>query len=126
MSPSAQQQQQQQMAHMAASMQPQFSQVYYMPQQPPPMYYPPSAYAYPGGVAPNIPSKDQVEEAVRKQVRAPRSQRSMLPCCIPVLTATCLSVPGVWWLLTPSHCTGGILLQRAEPVSRHLPTLQDG
>lgn len=47
--------------------------VYYM--QPPQMYYPPSAYAYPGGVVVNAPSKEQIEDAVRKQVR--------LPACLP-------------------------------------------
>lgn len=40
--------------------------MYYM--QPPQMYYPPSAYAYPGGLVMNAPPKEQIEDAVRKQV----------------------------------------------------------
>ena len=42
--------------------------------QAPQMYYPPSAYAYPGGMMPNAPTKEQVEDAVRKQVPSPLSQ----------------------------------------------------
>ena len=40
--------------------------MYYVPT--PQMYYPPSAYAYPGGMVMNAPSKEQIEEAVQKQV----------------------------------------------------------
>lgn len=42
--------------------------LYYM--QPPQMYYPPSAYAYPGGMVVAAPSKEQVEDAVQKQVES--------------------------------------------------------
>lgn len=61
--------------------------MYYM--QPPQMYYPPSAYAYPGGMMMNAPSKEQVEEAVQKQA-CPTLKAQQQPClpyfvCFPPL-----------------------------------------